>query len=164
MRTGAIMAAIVAVQLGASGAAALECLQSKAIYQADEGLYRLSFHPVPEQAATITHLFSLSEGGLTLDGMVMQTEEPLRTIARIEKNCPEGDVTGDDIRACTIYEGYLYGIDDAGHASNLLSGGKQAAPRLLLAGLGPSMASSPLAAKSTLPLAPDTFHLAECAP
>ena len=37
----------------------------------------------------------------------------------IMNNCPEGDVTGDDIAACTVWEGVIYSIGADGKVGSL---------------------------------------------
>ncbi len=164
MRGAVLIAGLLLALPGGGQAKAGDCPQARAIYGADQGAFRLTFRPVTEMASSVTHLFAFADETVTLDGMVMDTEEPVRTGARIEKNCPEGDVTGEDIRACTGFEGYVYAIGEAGVVGNLPPGDAPAAPRVLFAGLGPALSSSPLAHKLKLAPASDSFHLTGCSP
>lgn len=163
-RAVSIAGLLPAIVLSGGPARALDCVQSEAVYKADKGSYTLSFRPLTDKAAAVTHRFALSDGKVTLDGLVMDTEEPTRTAAHIEKDCPEGDVTGDDIRACTGYEGYVYAISETGGIGNLPSGNEKAGSRLLFAGLGPVLAASALAEKWKLASISDSFQLTECKP
>nr|WP_316656694.1 hypothetical protein [uncultured Gellertiella sp.] len=141
------------------------CPQAKAVYGSPDRTYRLTFRPVTDKAAAISHLFTLARGNQTLDGLILESDEPVRSLARMMKDCPDGDVTGADLRACTAFEGYVYAISATGETANLGPGDGPAARHLLLAGLGPAFAASPLAAKTGLaPPLSDSFDLKECAP
>ncbi len=158
------LAAFVTAMLFAGGALAAECPQSKAVYAAVTGSYSIRFHPVDDRAAAVTHLFEMQTGNTKLDGLVMDTEEPLRTAARIASHCPDGDVTGEDIRNCTAFEGYIYGIDEKGFVSNVPRGDSRAAHTLLFAGLGPALVTSVPGEKLKLLPVSDSFIFRECAP
>lgn len=164
MRGAPSIAGLLTVFLAVEPAMASDCPLARAVYEADQGPYRISFRPITEKNAAVTHRFALTDGKLSLDGLVMDTDEPLRTGARIEKDCPDGDVTGEDIRACTGFEGYVYAIDGKGAVTNLGPGETPAAERILFAGLGPALASSNLAAKWSLAITSDTYRFARCAP
>jgi hypothetical protein len=56
-------------------------------------------------------------------------------------NCPEGDVTGDDLKACTVWQGVIYGLV-AGHIDLLPSAEAKAADEILLPDFGPSIRNS----------------------
>lgn len=153
--------------LPAPAAMAAGCAQDHAIYAAASGGYELHFGTVGAEAAATTHLFTLVRpaGSLTLDGVVLETDAPVRSNAIVMKDCPEGDVTGADLRACTGFDGYAYGLTGAGGAENLPSASAPAAPAILLAGLGPALSASPLAERLKLDALPgDVFLFRECRP
>jgi hypothetical protein len=58
------------------------------------------------------HRLSLSfaESGVTMDGVVMLAGEPDRPWGMVMHNCPEGDATGAEIAACTVWQGPVYAI------------------------------------------------------
>jgi hypothetical protein len=58
------------------------------------------------------HRFSLSfaESGVTMEGVVMLAGEPDRPWGMIMHDCPQGDATGAEIAACTVWEGPVYAI------------------------------------------------------
>ena len=152
-----------ALSAQAALAAPATCVQEKAAYNAASGGMVIAFQPVTEATAAISHRFTLTIGKTALDGIIMQTEEPVRSVARIMKDCPDGDVTGEDLRACTGFQGYVYAIAGDGKTGNLAGPGRMAAPRLLLAGLGPGLAYSPLAEKFGFGTAlGDEFTFSEC--
>ncbi len=89
----------------------------------------------------------------------------MRSVARIMKDCPEGDITGEDIRACTAFEGYVYAISGEGKAGNVGKGNVPAAANILFAGLGPILAASAVAAKMKLDIArTDLLEFRKCVP
>ena len=140
------------------------CVQEKAVYTSAHG-FSLSFKPVGSDAAAVNNLFEMTSGSVSLTGFVMESEAPVRSIARVEKDCPEGDVTGDDIAACTVFEGYVYAISAEGMAGNIPRGQEKSAAHLLLSKLGPSLAISPVSEKLKLtPPEGDLFTFKECAP
>ncbi|MDI7862473.1 hypothetical protein MRS76_10930 [Rhizobiaceae bacterium n13] len=151
--------------LVSSAAFAAECAQQDAIYEDRDKAYELRFVPVESAAAAASHIFKLAvlKTGLLLDGYVMPTDEVSRSSGIIMHNCPEGDVTGAELDACTVWEGLLYSIDDKGGAANLPDGTAAAAGEILLADLGSSIRSSALWGEGQLTVAPwDVLTLKGC--
>jgi hypothetical protein len=131
--------------LAATAASAAECRQDRAVYADRDGGYELTFEPVGSEAAATSHHFKMKvlASGVVLDGIVMPGD-PVRSNGMIMHNCPEGDVTGEEIAACTVWEGVIYVLDGAGDAALLPEEGAKAAESLLLAGFGPSLRYSTL--------------------
>ena len=73
----------------------------------------LAFSRVVE-APMLSNSFSLTIGETMLDGIVMWTADPLRPDGALMLDCPEGDVTGAEIDACTLWRGTIYAVDAAG--------------------------------------------------
>lgn len=148
--------------LGAQSLAAAECSIEKAIYREPEMRAELRFAPADGENSPLSHRFSLVLGGKRLDGHVMYDPEIERPVAMILNNCPEGDVTGADIAACTVWRGIIYAGDQRnGHIGLLPSEGEVAAPAIVLPGFGPAwMASS--AGKSDDAMPWDVFSLEGC--
>ena len=114
MRASLVLAGL----LAATAASAAECRQEHAIYaDRDEG-YELAFEPVGSDAAVTTHHFKLKvlASNTVLDGIVMPGD-PARSNGMVMHDCPEGDSTGEEIAACTVWEGVIYALDggDANH-------------------------------------------------
>lgn len=144
-------------------ALAVDCVQEKAIYGDSEGAFEFGFSPVGSESAAVSNRFTVKVAGteLMLDGHVMVAGEPERSNGMILNNCPEGDVTGDDIRACTIWEGVVYAVGLDGKVTSLPEEGLPAAPQLLLPDLGPSIRNSALWGKASV--APwDVLTLKRC--
>ncbi|MFB9947835.1 hypothetical protein ACFFP0_03195 [Rhizobium puerariae] len=143
------------------------CAIEKAIFvEADAGT-RLAFEPVGSDAAAVSHLFTVtggSGGKLKLDGNVMYDEESKRPAGMIMNNCPEGDATGAELRACTVWTGVPYALDVAtGHIDILGAEGSQAPDAVLMPGFGPAIRHSTLWDKSGLKDVPwDLYEFKEC--
>ncbi len=139
------LALVLAGLLAAHAAAAAECRQDHAVYVDRDGGYELTFEPVGSEAAAASHHFKVKvlSGGTVLDGIVMPGD-PARSNGMVMHECPEGDVTGEDIAACTVWEGVIYALGGAGDADLLPEESATAAETLLLAGFGPSLRYSAL--------------------
>lgn len=151
----------------ATTAAGAECTQERAIYTDRDGAYELVFEPVGSEAAAVTHRFKVKalKGDLLLDGHIMMGDEVVRSIAMVMHNCPEGDVTGEEIAACTVWQGIVYPLDQAGTLAELVPAeGTAAADRLLLAGFGPALRFSNVWEEKKLSVAPwDVLTYKGCA-
>ena len=91
------------------------------------------------------------------------TDDQLRAKGIIMFNCPEGDVTGADLRACTVWQGMIYASDLTGNISALPTEGAGAAARLFLPALGPSIRESSIWGKGKATVAPwDVLTLKGC--
>lgn len=126
----------------APAALAAECQQAQAIYTDRDGAYELSFEPVGSEAAVVSHHFKIRQvkGDLLLNGHIMTGDEVARSNAMVMHNCPTGDVTGDEIAACTVWEGVMYPVAPDGAIGELVPGeDAKAAHALLLAGFGPAL-------------------------
>jgi hypothetical protein len=161
----AVSASILSALLAATPAVAADCLQEQAIYGDAGGAYELRFEPVGSASAVTSNHFKIkvAKTDLVLDGIVMQSGEPVRPNGMIMNNCPEGDVTGDEIAACTVWEGVIYSIAADGKVGALPEEGRQAAAQLLLPDFGPAVRNSSIWGKATV--APwDVLTLKGCAP
>jgi hypothetical protein len=129
--------------LQAGSAHAGLCTQERAIYADDKGIYELSFEPVDPESSASSHSFKMTIKGskLVLDGYVMPSEPVNRSNGILFNNCPEGDITGDDIAACTVWQGVIY-ASGKGKIDLLPQQGAGAAQELLLAGFGQALQAS----------------------
>lgn len=139
------LALVLAGLLAAGAASAAECRQDRAVYVDRDGGYELTFEPVGSEAAAVSHHFRMKvlSGGTVLDGVVMPGD-PARSNGMVMHDCPEGDVTGEDIAACTVWEGVIYALGGEGDADLLPEESATAAETLLLSGFGPSLRYSAL--------------------
>lgn len=156
-------AALLAVPACAFGAA---CKQEQAVYTDRDGAYELRFAPLNSQSAAASNQFKMSalKSSVVMDGYVMPTEDPVRAIGILMFNCPEGDATGADLDACTVWQGTVYGMDAKGEMDNLQPEGAEAAEKLVLPGLGPAIRESSAWGEGKAMVAPwDVLTFKECA-
>ncbi|MEK1932764.1 MAG: hypothetical protein AAAC47_23930 [Pararhizobium sp.] len=157
-------ASILGLLLAVTPVAAADCLQEEAIYGDTGGAYELRFEPVGSASAATSNHFKVkvAKTDLVLDGIVMQSGEPVRPNGMIMNNCPEGDSTGEEIAACTVWEGVIYSIGVDGKVGSLPEEGSEAAVQLLLPDFGPAVRNSSIWGKATV--APwDVLNLKGCA-
>ncbi len=135
---------IAALSYAPVSAIAAECKQGKAIYADRDGAYELRFSPITSEAMTSTHQFRLSalKTSVVMDGYVMSSDDPERTMGMVLFNCPDGDVTGADLDACTVWQGFVYRANADGGLDNLQSGDGPAAEKIVFPGLGPAIRQS----------------------
>jgi hypothetical protein len=138
------------------------CAIEKAVFAEAEAGTLLAFKPVG--SAAVSHLFTLTGGKLKLDGHVMYDDESKRPGGMIMNNCPEGDATGAELRACTVWTGVPYALDvKSGHIDILGAEGSEAPDAVLLPGIGPALRHSKLWDKSGLKDIPwDLYEFKEC--
>lgn len=166
MRGRAACFASFALALAATSAAADTCVQAKAIYVDPAGGFELGFEPVGSESAATSNHFRIGVGaaGLLLDGVVMWSGEPERPNGLVMHDCPEGDATGEELRACTVWQGVVYTVDKAGHVGLLQSEDSPAAEQILLPDFGPSLRASNIWGKSKAQSdSSDVFQLKGCA-
>lgn len=141
-----------------------ECVQEKAVYVDMDNAYELRFEPMGSESA-LSNKFKLAvrNTAVVADGIVMRTDDQLRADGKIMFACPEGDVTGADLRACTVWQGMVYASDLKGHIRALPGEGENAAERLFLPALGPSIQKSSLWGDGKATVAPwDVLSLKGC--
>jgi hypothetical protein len=151
--------------LCAGGARADGCPQEKAIYGDRDKAYELRFSEVGSHSAAASNQFKLVvlNTSTVLDGVVMPSDEPLRSNGVLMFNCPKGDVTGADLRACIIWQGPIYSVAADGAIGTLPAEGEGAAQQVLLAALGPAIRQSSVFGKGKARVAPwDVFTLKGC--
>lgn len=147
-----------------SFAQSADCPIEKATYREAETGIELSFFGASGENTPVTHGLNGVIGGIRLDGHVMFDPEIERQVGMLMNNCPEGDVTGADLAACTIWKGIPYGIDRVtGRVDLLPAEGADAPDMVLLPGFGPAVIASSLG--SDMETGPwDAFEFKQCAP
>lgn len=141
MASRVLLVASVLPILASSTCLAAECKQAHAIYGDRDGAYELTFEPVGSEAAVTSHHFKVKavKGDLLLNGHIMVGEVP-RSNGMIMHNCPDGDVTGEEIAACTVWEGLIYPMGNDGALAEVVPDeGADAAYQLIFAGFGPAL-------------------------
>jgi hypothetical protein len=154
--------AILAAALAASPASAA-CKMELAVYGDRDGAAEVDFTPTAG-SATVTNSFRMILGkDAVLDGFVMWTSDVERPFGQLGYRCPDGDTTGEQIAACTVWQGIVYAVDGKGGIGLLPQEGGDAPPALLFPDLGPSVKAAPALAgarPATIPW--DVFTLKGC--
>ena len=153
--------------VGAAAFAAVPCTQAKAIYGNEIESYTLTFKPAESDAAATSNTFTLTESksGLTFDGIVIWNQGFSRPNGILMHHCPEGDVTGEELDACTLWQGVMYDLKGGSDADLLPAESDPAASAILLPDIGRALHYSALKQSGKLALAPfDTFQIKGCAP
>ena len=93
-----------------------ECVQEKAVYVDMDNAYELRFEPMGSESS-VSNKFKLAvrNTAIVAEGIVMHGDDQPGADGRIMFECPEGDVTGADLRACTVWQGMIYASDLKGH-------------------------------------------------
>jgi hypothetical protein len=107
------------------------CPQELAIYEDSAG-QALTFTPPPAEGQAAEHAFSVRINGQNLQGVVMWSTDPERPNGIVMDNCPEGDVTGEELEVCTVWQGVIYGLTKEADAKFLGKRGAGHAEALLL--------------------------------
>jgi hypothetical protein len=163
LRRSAILAFGWAAVLVATPAFAA-CRIELAVYGDLEQAAELDFSPARD-SATVTNNFRMTlDNDTVLDGIVQWSEDGVRRPrGSLMYKCPEGDVTGDELAACTVWEGVIYTADEQGNIELLPPEGVEAPKKLILPALGPSLRfSSAYGAKGFSKVPWDVFELRDC--
>lgn len=144
--------------------AADRCVIEKAVFVEAEAKTVLAFMPVGSGSAVVSHLFTITGAKLKLDGNVMFDEQSNRPGGMVMNNCPQGDATGAELRACTVWTGVPYALDRASGRIDILGEADSPAPdAILMPGFGPAIRHSALWDKSGLKVVPwDVYEFKEC--
>ena len=131
-----------AVGLGWPLTAHAACPLELAVYGDAESEAGIDFRPTMN-SATVTNSFKMVlDKGVMLDGIVMWTDGVARPQGSLMYKCPTGDITGDELAACTVWEGVIYGADDKGNIALLPAEGADAPKSLIFPDLGASLQMS----------------------
>lgn len=157
MRGFACLAALFAAAQPALAA----CPQELAIYEDSVG-NSLTFLP-PHETQAAEYEFKLHLGQTGLQGVVMWSKDPDRPNGIIMDGCPEGDVTGEELDKCTVWQGVLYGLTKEAAAPYIGKRGTPFAEALLLPDFSRAILEhtfkTPLAGP---PKADDVFRMKAC--
>jgi hypothetical protein len=135
-----------------------------AVYEDEAKTAGIDFRPTGE-SMVVTNTFRMNlRKGIQLDGIVMWSEETPRPYASLLYQCPEGDVTGDEIAECTLWEGPVYAVAQDGKVGLMPAEGSPAPQTLILPDLGPTLRQAAIFAddEDEAGLPGDVFRLAGC--
>ncbi len=145
-----------------SGQALAACPQELAVYSEVDGDTSIDFRPETEAAIVANSFRLITREGLILDGIVMWSDEPARAYGSLMLDCPEGDQTGEEIAACTHWQGVVYALDKEGVIGLIPPRGEAAAEKLLFPDLARALNGGALNdGKTTLPRW-DVYALSGC--
>ena len=147
---------------GQSVAALAACPMELAVYEEPETGAMIDFRP--GRNATVTNAFRMVfDRGVVLDGVVMWDGEVARPVGMLTHDCPEGDATGEELEACTVWEGVVYAADGQGNVDLMPPEGADAPKSLILTDLGRALRLSAAYDAAGLAAAPwDVFSLHGC--
>ena len=162
-----LAAFVLAAVTGMPAASQAVCPQALAVYGEARSGTEITFAGPLSDADGMQHRFGMvfAENDVKMDGVVMMAGEPDRPWGVILHNCPEGDVTGDEIAACTVWEGPIYALDVNGGAGwmPVLDPNHAAGENLLFPDFSAAMMQSAAwQAKQVTVLPGDVFRLKAC--
>lgn len=161
VRRSAGMILACAMVLAAAPASAA-CPVELAVYGDRDDAAGIDFRPAVD-LATVTNAFRMNlDNGTVLDGIVMWSDGTERPYGTLMYKCPDGDVTGAELEACTVWQGVIYAADETGTVDLLPKTG--AAPKtLIFPDLGPSLRLSTAYGEGGFSKVPwDVFALKGC--
>ena len=162
-RQVATAALLVAASAMVSSAALAACPVELATYRDLEDAASVEFTPTGEGAAVTNTFRMLLDDDVVLDGIVMWSEDIGRPYGMLTYKCPEGDATGAELAACTLWEGVIYTGDDSGNIGLLPAEAAGAPRKLIFPDLGPSLRHSAAYGASGFARVPwDVFKLSGC--
>ena len=138
------------------------CPQELAIYEDSLG-QSLTFTPPKIQGQAAEHEFTLRISGQELQGVVLMSADPERPNGIVMDHCPDGDVTGEELDVCTVWQGVIYGLTKEATAPYLGKRGTPYAEALLLPDFSRAVQSHVF--KNSLPGPPkteDVFRMKAC--
>lgn len=139
------MSLLAAFSLIAGSVSASECQQGSARYVDPESGLLLSFSSFGENVQ-VMHQFTigLEKADTQLEGFVVVDGEPLRPVSFVVNQCPDGDVTGEELAACTVWKGVPYGRFSDGNIGLLPLAEDEAVTQILLPDFTRSVMSNPV--------------------
>lgn len=163
LRRGVPAVTLFAVLALAAAPARAACPIELAVFGDRDDAASVEFLPTGE-SVTVTNTFRMVLGeGVVLDGIVMWSADVSRPNGILMHNCPEGDVTGEELTACTAWQGVIYTADASGDIGLLPAEGTSAPRTLIFPDLGPAlMQSSAYGEKGFSKLPWDVFALKGC--
>jgi len=139
------------------------CPLELATYADTSGVAELEFSVAKGGATVINSFRLLLDNDVMLDGIVQWMDPEPRPWGTLMYRCPDGDVTGQELAACTMWEGVVYTLDGKGGIALLPAPGTAAPQMLLFPGLGPSLRMSAAYGSNGFSKTPwDVFALKGC--
>ena len=160
-RAKAFAATIFALFIPAAPALAA-CPMELSTFRDVDDIASVEFRPTGGNAV-VTNTFRLIIDDTVLDGIVMWSEGVARPNGIVTYQCPQGDVTGEEMAACTLWQGVIYTSDPSGTIGLLPAEGKDAASTLIFADLAHALRFSSVYGPSGFDKVPsDVFKISGC--
>ncbi|MCY0148881.1 hypothetical protein OEG84_14515 [Hoeflea sp. G2-23] len=158
---------VAALAGAATTAAQAACPQALAVYSEAGSNAEIAFSGPLGEADSMSHRFGLSfaGSGVMMEGVVMMAGEPDRPWGVVLHECPQGDATGAEIDACTVWQGPIYALDESGGAGwlTLAAGPQPASASLLLPDFSAAVMQSKAWREKRIEHLPgDVFRLSGC--
>lgn len=136
---------LIASSLTIWNVSATECQQGSARYIDPESGLLLTFLSLGENVQ-VMHQFTigLEKAETQLSGVVVADGEPLRPVSIVMHQCPDGDVTGVELEACTVWKGVPYGRFSDGNIGLLPLAEDEAVTQILLPDFTRTVMSNPV--------------------
>lgn len=135
------------------------CLQALAGYGTEDQEIMLEFAGSADGAFRVL----LGNGDAVLQGFVYPGEDDGGDLAVVLNNCPEGDATGEELAACTIWQGPIVAQEENGGIAPLPASDQPAAGSLLLEGFTDALTVSQIYREAGLSVSDfDTLTLLAC--
>lgn len=134
-----ILAALLLSALTA-GPALAACPQELAVYEGADGTGGLEFRGAGD--GMLSEMRLLYEGTEPVTAYLSHDDALDRTVTLIPLNCPEGDVTGEELAACLVYQGAVYALANE-DADALPAPAEDAAEKLFLPNLASALWNNP---------------------
>lgn len=139
------------------------CPIELAVYGDTQSGSEIDFTPTGPSAVVTNSFRMILDNNVVLNGIVMWSSGEARPNGSLTYKCPEGDVTGGELAACTLWNGVIYTSDDKGAIGLLPAQGVDAPKTLILPDLGPSLRHSLAYGGSGFSKVPsDVFTLKGC--
>lgn len=150
--------------VGPAQATGAACEQSKARYIDPESDLVFAFEEPSEQSAFLqTFSIGSDAADIKIDGFITLEGNPLRPVAYAVHQCPDGDITGEELVECTIWQGVPYGLYSDGAVGLLPDEGEPAVKQLLLPDFARSVMSKPIWNELNIDREPfEVFDLLDC--
>ncbi len=160
---GAKPVVLVAGMVLATANAHAACPIELAVYGDAQSGSEIDFTPTGTSAVVTNSFRMILDNNVVLNGIVMWSSGEARPNGSLMYKCPEGDVTGGELAACTLWNGVIYTSDDKGAIGLLPAQGVDAPKTLILPDLGPSLRRSLAYGGSGFSKVPsDVFTLKGC--
>lgn len=139
------------------------CVIERSAYADLQGAATIRFMP-SANAMVVSNTFQMTLDNKTiLEGIVMWSDQVPRPNGMLMYKCPEGDVTGDELAACTVWQGVIYTTDKNGNIELLPGEGAAPPEKLIFPDLGHALRMSAAYGETGFAKTPwDVFAMSGC--